>query len=408
MSKRIPRRPPPHVLAVLTALAAGACSSQPVSSAGSPDASPGSETPEAGTPEAGTPEAGSPDARSTNDGGGDAGSTVTDSGGGAGLDAPGEAASCSPGQCPPTILVTTTQPLGLAVDGTTMYWRTGAGGLMSASVDGTGVSTVFASPNDAVGADDSSQMNALVLGPTSAYFLVNRYPHTESYIQAALLDGTGASTFDVDTNIAELEQTIALDATALYVARYNIDPQGGSCPCVGIDVVPLNGGPTTTLHGACDPVGVVVDSSQNLYWTDRGPPPYIAAPSVMTQSVSATTPTKLASAVHPAGIALYGGMLYWSDSGNVLAMPVGGAMGASVLSSSASPGDLVVDSSGVYWIDSGNAIMTAPLGGGAATTLAQGQTNVVSLGTSSTSVFWVNEGTAANGYVDGAVMKVAK
>jgi hypothetical protein len=112
--------------------------------------------------------------------------------------------------------------------------------------------------------------------------------------------------------------------------------------------------------------------------------------------------------VNPSGIALYGGMLYWSDSGNIMVMPVGGAMGASVLSSSAEPQDIVVDSSGVYWIDAGGAVMTAPLGGGAATTLAQGQNNVVALATNSTSVFWVNEGTATSNCVDGAVMKVAK
>jgi hypothetical protein len=114
--------------------------------------------------------------------------------------------------------------------------------------------------------------------------------------------------------------------------------------------------------------------------------------------------------VSPGGIALYGGMLYWSDSGtgDVMVMPVGGTMGASVLSSSAHPWDLVVDSSGVYWVDSGTAVMRAPLGGGAATTIAQGQVNIVALGTDATSVFWVNEGTSGAGYVDGAVMKVAK
>jgi hypothetical protein len=68
----------------------------------------------------------------------------------------------------------------------------------------------------------------------------------------------------------------------------------------------------------------------------------------------------------------------------------------------------VVDSSGVYWIDSANAVMMAPLGGGAAQAIAQQQANVVALATNSTSVFWVNEGTSANSFADGAVMKVAK
>jgi hypothetical protein len=436
MSNRITRRPPLHALAILTSLAIAACSVQPISGVNPGDAAPATPTPDTdvdagdgatgdahgnvgSSPDAGLD--GGPGTTSGADSGGasaDAGTadaqsdasvsadaSVTDSGSGGGSDASGEA-SCSIGQCPPITLVTTTQPIGLAVNETTVYWRTGAGRLMSASVAGTGVSTLFAGAGDAGGSEVDSEVNDLIVDSASAYFIVNA--GSSNYVQAALLDGTGASTLDVSGQVADWHHAIAVDSTALYAARYYIDQQGGSCPDLGIDVVPRNQGPTTTLYGACSLVRLAVDSSQNLYWTDQGRPPGTVNPSVMTQSVSATTPTKLASAVNPSGIALYGGMLYWSDSGNIMVMRVGGAMGASVLSSSAEPQDIVVDSSGVYWIDSGGAVMTAPLGGGAATTLAQGQNNVVALATNSTSVFWVNEGTATSDYVDGAVMKVAK
>jgi hypothetical protein len=442
MSKRITRRAPPHARAISTALALAACSAQPISGVSPGDAAPETATPDTdvdagdgatgdahgnvgSSPDAGldgapgstsgadsggaSADAGTADAQSDSSVSADA--SVTDSGSGGGADAPGEA-SCSIGQCPPTTLVTTTQPIGLAVNETTVYWETGglkgygAGSLMSASVAGTGVFTLFAGSSDA-GAPgiDNAQLNDLVVDSTSAYFTVNA--STSNYVQAVRLDGTGASTLDVYATVDDREQAIALDATALYVARAYIDPQGGGCPDLGIDVVPLNQGPTTTLYGACLVVRLAVDSSQNLYWTDRGHPPYIVNQAVMMQSVSATSPTKLASATSPYGIAVYGGYVYWSDSGNIMVLPMG-ATTASVLSSSADPKDLVVDSSGVYWIDSGSAVMMAPLGGGAATTLAQGQNNVVALATNSTSVFWVNEGTEASNYVDGAVMRVAK
>jgi hypothetical protein len=269
------------------------------------------------------------------------------------------------------------------------------------------VSTLFAAPPDAGAAMADSELNDLFINSTSAYFAVNA--GTSNYVQTVLLDGTGASTLDVSTDISDEVRVIALGSSALYVARFNTDEQGGQCPDTGIDGVPLSEGPTATLmEGVCFLVRATVDSSQNLYWTDRGHPPGTVNPSVMTQSASATAPTTIASAVNPHGIAAYGGKLYWSDSGNIMVLTIGESTNASVLASSASPQDIVVDSSGVYWIDSGSAVMMAPLAGGAVTTIAQGQANVVALATNSTGVFWVNEGTPANNYADGAVMRVAK
>ena len=322
-------------------------------------------------------------------------------------DAANDAASCSGESCSPTPLICTTQPIGLAVSETTITWRTAAGNLMSAAVDGTNVATTFAAAN---GGSSSavlieSEIDDLLLNASSAYFVVNA--GSSSYVQASLLDGSSASALDSTTNIATWTQAIALDRTSLYVARYNIDPQGGSCPDLGIDVVPLNGGSTTTLHGPCFLVRMTVDDSQNLYWTDRGRPPGTMNPSIMMQSATAATPTKLASATSPYGIVVFDGSVYFTDAGKIMVLRVGSA-NATTLSSSADPRDLVVDASGVYWIDSGSAVMRAPLAGGEATPIARGQANVVALATNSTSVFWADEGTAAHDYADGAIMRVAK
>jgi hypothetical protein len=311
--------------------------------------------------------------------------------------------------------ISTTQPLGIAVNETAIYWDSAAGGAMSAPVAGTPVSTLFANPNDggavsmALGLPSTGENN-LVIDSTSVYWTVNDVGYPEApFVETVPFNGSGASILNAQSDIAFLDQALAVDSTNLYVVPFSIDPQGGECPdAEGIDVVPLNHGPMTNLQGPCWAVRLAVDSSQNLYWTDLGPPPAYLHPSVMTQSISSATATKIASAVSPYGIALYGGNLYWSDSGNIMVYAIGGSTSPSVLSTSTQPQDIVVDSSGVYWIDSGNAVMMVPLGGGTAQAIAQQQANVVALATNSTSVFWVNEGTSANSFADGAVMKVAK
>ena len=264
---------------------------------------------------------------------------------------------------------------------------------------------------DSIGIGPSTGMSNLVINSTSIYWTVSQGGYRESpYVGTVLLNGNGASILDALSTISLEDQTLAIDSTNLYVVPYNFDTQGGECPdsaVGGIQVLPLNQGPTTNLSGVCMAIRLTVDSSQNLYWTDLGPPPYQHA-AVMTQSVSAATATQIAPATDPYGIALYGGNLYWTDSGKVMVYTLGGTTGPSVLSTSANPQDLVVDSSGIYWIDSGNAIMMSPLGGGTAKAIAKQQANVAGLATNSTSVFWVNQGTSANNFADGAVMRVAK
>jgi hypothetical protein len=311
--------------------------------------------------------------------------------------------------------IPTTQPVGIAVNETTIYWDSTAGA-MSAPVAGAPVSTLSVnlsdgSPIPGCCGQVSTGLNNLVIDSTSVYWTVNSgpgAPQPEPYVETVLFNGSGASILDPQSNIAALNQTLAVDSTNLYVVPFQFTVQGGQCwDSEGINVVPLSHGPTTYLNGACTVVRLVVDASQNLYWTDLGPPPGLH-PVVMTQAVSSPTATQIASATSPYGIAVYGSNLYWTDAGNVMVYAIGGSTSPSVLSTSTQPQDIVVDSSGVYWIDSGNAVMMAPLGGGAAVAIAQQQTNVLALATNSTSVFWVNEGTYANSFADGAVMKVAK
>jgi hypothetical protein len=287
--------------------------------------------------------------------------------------------------------------------------------MMSAPMAGSPVSTLFTAPVSDAGAPtpslvDSAHQIDLVIDSTRVYWPLNiSYDVNTSHVQSVLFDGTAPSTFDTSPPL-DSDRAIAVDATNLYVVATVPDAQGGNCPDLGLDVVPLAGGSTTTLRGPCWIVKMVVDGSQNVYWTDLGKPPAYTHAEVMMQSVSSPTPTVIASAASPFGIAVYGGNVYWTDGAKVMVAPVGadGGAGATVLATGTQPLNLAADASGVYWIDSGTAVMTVPLAGGTVRTLAQQQVNATALATNAQTVFWVNQGTSANGFADGAVMKVAK
>jgi hypothetical protein len=324
-----------------------------------------------------------------------------------GVDARGAPAGCFSQQCGAVSVAAAVQPVGIAVSEGAVYWELSGGDVMVASPTGARAATLFAGAASGGASGGGLNVN-LVVDSTRAYWVENFVPGGP-LVQSVLLGGGGAATFDAVGSGLEALSAVAVDGANLYVARAQIDPQGGSCPSLGIDVVSLDGGAVTTMSGACRVVRLAVDGEGTVYWTDQGVAPSghpaaIEAASVGSGSATATT---IAAATSPWGIAVHGGRLYWSDGADVMVKALGSSAAASVLATSTQARDLVVDASGVYWIDAGHAIMNVSLEGGAARTIASGQ-NVVALATDASSVFWVDQGTTGGAGAGGAVMRVAK
>ena len=176
--------------------------------------------------------------------------------------------------------------------------------------------------------------------------------------------------------------------------------QGGGCPSVQIDVAPLahGGAVTSWTGGVCHVVRIVSDGA-HVYWTDTGTSNSFAHPAVFAQAVDGGTPIELAPAQNPAGIAVFGGVLYWADTnaGALYAWPTDGSRPPVTVATSPGPGDLAVDASGLYWIDGQSAVMHASLDGGAGQALATGQAAAASIATNAASVVWMQRGLGADG-----------
>ena len=310
-----------------------------------------------------------------------------------------EGGNCAAGVCQPFSFSSSTSPTGLAVNESNVYWTESAGNVNRQPVSATSHTSLYS--DNLITLD-----GAIFLSSTKVYFVVQESP--SSYVQANLLAGGGGSTFDATSQPNHLS-ALAVDANNLYVSSYDSATQGGGCSAA-INVVPLNGNPITSPYGACTVVRIAVDAT-NIYWTDSGPPNGLITPSVMMQSLTGTpAATQVTTAQSPYAIAIVNGVLYWTDTvaGMVMKYVVGGTASPSTFGASSAPTDMAVDSSGVYWIDNNATILHLPLAGGTVQTLATQQTAAVAIATNSTSVFWVNQGTSANAYADGAVMKLAK
>jgi RHS repeat-associated protein len=136
-------------------------------------------------------------------------------------------------------------PQGVAVNGSYIYWANlGSGTIMAANLNGSGVTTLVTGQSPDGVAVDSSHL-----------YWANALTNT---IMEANLDGTGVTTL-VTQNVPLGPLGVAVDSSHIYWANANAG---------AVYEASLDGTGVTTLVTGQSPEGVAVDSS-HLYWTNN-------------------------------------------------------------------------------------------------------------------------------------------
>ncbi len=287
--------------------------------------------------------------------------------------------SCASGKCLPVTLESPqVNPIGLAVDSTSIYWtnvgNNSTGRTVSkAHLDGTAPVVL----NNTVNA----QPDSVAVDSTSVYWS-NDIEIGGAILKVPLAGGT-PTTVTTSSNPRE----VVVDATNVYWVA-------GSNGYNQVLQQPLAGGAATTLATTFVQTQMAVDST-NVYFTTgtaccaQGTSACCGMASLEKVPIGGGTTTKLAAASYPTSVTFDSSLVYWAD-GVLEKVPIAGG---SVSTVSPSASAVAVDAALVYWT-TGTAVMAQAKTGGTPITLATGP-GVVQLGRivlDATSVYWVQTG----------------
>jgi hypothetical protein len=310
----------------------------------------------------------------------------------------------------------------VAVDGAGVYWTEHSGGIpiwpgsgdgrvMKVAVDGAALTTLAARQDFP---------SFIRVDATSVYWTtwstgLGGELATSGYasIRRATLDGTKTTTVvsrDMGRdNFYRVHGPIAVDTTSAYWAYEGDsrnDYQDGSILKVSL----LDGSTTTLASAQWRPYQVEVDSS-NVYWVNVGGTSQdVSDTRLMSTPLLGSAVTTLDAS--PAGhtvFALDATSVYWVSysGGAVMRMPLAGGTPVTLASGQSGPIVLAVDAACAYWANHGDGtVMKVPLDGGTPTLIASGQPLIEAIAVDATSVYWTTDGTPANEYKDGTVMRL--
>ncbi|MCA9639902.1 MAG: hypothetical protein H6718_21410 [Polyangiaceae bacterium] len=282
--------------------------------------------------------------------------------------------ACLMGACQPFTVATPKDPLGIAADGTDVYWANGEGGAIERAPRGTtgsatSVATGLTNPKD------------LVLVGDEVVFI----EETASG-RVGKVAKIGGNITDVAAGLTPTQLT-GDSAGLFWTTSASI----------------FNG---TDSRGAKNAQGMTLDGT-HVYFSEAFNGALVRMPRDLASAESKLTLTT--SQVNPTAVAVDDTQLYWTArdaSGGVFSIPKsGGAI--RTLDSGGEPWDVEVDATHIYWLSRlpVGQLKRAPLSGSPVESVADTPGNVHSLVVTSDALYWTVQGSGgSNGRVLG-VMK---
>jgi hypothetical protein len=304
---------------------------------------------------------------------------------------------CSAGLCQASNIAQITQPTqrisSIAVDATTVYWTQGTGSMSGAygKPFSGGMVNLFGGSTDPRG---------IVVDATRVYWLDYA---TGAVTSAVTLPAGGGAPVHLlpalgpDGGASPGPNAITTDSRNVYWT----DSVLGT-----VNQMPVQGGTVVTLaSNRLTPVAIAVDAT-SVYWADYGSVGNDGSVNKVTIGMPGSITPLATGEQLPSGIAVDGTNVYWTDranpNGTVKSISVQGGSPNTIAQGQGAPTGVAVDSQFVYWTNyDDNTVLKAPLAGGMSYTLASGQNNPSAIAVDEKNVYWANQGS-------GYILKVAK
>jgi hypothetical protein len=288
------------------------------------------------------------------------------------------ATGCFDGHCTTTLATFGfSMPDGLALDATHLYWTDWDAGTIE--------SLPLAGGNPTTLVSGLTQPRALAVDATHVYWST-----PTSVMMAPLAGGFATPLASAESGVVQL---VASDSYVYAFGPTFIDALYPTAPgTTGTGIVTGSEYLATFAMAGSQPVWATAPSS-----------PDASDGALLTMSPGTHQVVTLATGVDCGGVAIAQGTVYFSDSSELLKVPVGGGTPTVIATNQGWPSNLTSDGTNLYWV-SGSSLVKMPLTGGTPVTI-DSPTAANAMVTDDTSVYWTANVEQGVGPLVGVVMK---